>query len=390
MLVSRLPWPLDKGDKLRAYHQARELSREHEVFLCCLSDTSLDPEHIAIVSQAVSKLEVVYLSRSGIYINLVKAFFSRKPFQVAYFFQKKAARKIHSHIQSFNPDHLYCQMVRASEYIKRIHHIPKTIDYMDALSKGYERRIQGSRWLFKLFVRKEFRRLAAYEHLIFDYFDGHCIISAQDRKFIFHPEAGRIAVIPNGIDEAVFSPISRTKEYDLVFTGNMSYPPNVDGAIFLIDEILPLIRSARPDTTLLIAGTSPAAAISKRAGNGIYVSGRIPDMSEAYASANVFIAPMRIGSGLQNKLLEAMSMELPCVSTSLANNALMATPNQQIMVGDTPEELASHCIYLLANKDASVDLARAGRQFVLAKYNWRTSTRLLTDLFSFGSKRSRK
>lgn len=382
MLVSRLPWPLDKGDKLRAFHQARELNREHEVFLCCLSDTALDPEHIALVRKSVSHLEVIYLSRPLIYLNLLKALFSRKPFQVEYFYQKKAAKKISSLIQSFGPDHLYCQMVRTSEYIKHIHHIPKTIDYMDALSKGYERRIQGSSWIMKSFVKMEFRRLAAYEHLIYDYFDGHCIISAQDRRFIYHPDAGRIAVIPNGIDDQAFAPMELEKEYDLVFTGNMSYPPNVDGAIYLIDEVLPRIRASKPAITVLIAGTSPVSALCKRAGNGVFVSGRIPDMRQAYAASRVFIAPMRIGSGLQNKLLEAMSMELPCVSTSLANNALMAIPDRQILVGENAEKLAAHCIYLLDNPEKAGQVAAAGREFVLHNYNWLTATGKLSEIFS--------
>ncbi len=205
MLVSRVPWPLEKGDKLRAYHQLKYLAEEHEVFLCCLSDGPVHPDALEQLKQITPNVEIVSLNKALILWRLLIAPFSSKPFQVNYFFQRRAYNKVSRFIEEFGPDHIYCQLIRTSEYVKNLHHIRKTIDYMDALSSGLMRRAEGAGFLMKYLVKEEAKRLRNYEHLIFDYFDHHTIISEQDQQLIFHPDRNKIVVIPNGIDTVFFA-----------------------------------------------------------------------------------------------------------------------------------------------------------------------------------------
>ncbi|MDG1262688.1 MAG: hypothetical protein P8O05_13080, partial [Flavobacteriales bacterium] len=134
VLVSRIPYPLEKGDKLRAYHQMKDLAKRHEIVLCCLTDKKADLAAIAHLETFCEEVIVVKLNKALQLARLGAALISSRPFQVHYFFQRKALRLIKKTIDRTNPDHIYCQLIRCSEYLKDIYHIPKTLDYMDALS----------------------------------------------------------------------------------------------------------------------------------------------------------------------------------------------------------------------------------------------------------------
>jgi len=381
VVVSRVPYPLEKGDKLRAYHQIKELAKRHEVHLCCLSDEKPDDSAKAHLESIVSSVKIYQLSKFLMYLNLVKALFSNLPFQVCYFYQKKVHRKMAAHLHGIDPDHIYCQLVRTSEYIKNEHNYSKTLDYMDAFSKGMERRIERSGAFKKYFVRSEYYRLKAYENIIFEYFNGKTIITEADRQLIYHPQQQQIAIVPNGVDTQFFEPKESEKPYDLVFVGNMSYAPNVDAAQYLAKELLPILHKTHPNAKVLISGASPAPAVKALANQHVTVTGWVEDIRDAYASGKICIAPMRIGTGLQNKLLEAMSMEIPCLTTELANSALGAETEQHLLVGNTSEKLMEQAIRLLNDASFSQKLAKNGRTFVETRYNWEATVLQLEQVF---------
>jgi len=161
----------------------------------------------------------------------------------------------------------------------------------------------------------------------------------------------------------------------------MGYHPNVDAACWLAEEILPLVQQRRPGARLLVAGTSPAPRVRALASRpGVAVSGWLPDIRTAYAGARVFVAPMRVGTGLQNKLLEAMAMQLPCVTTPLANNALRGAPGRHLLVAEGAPALADALASLLADAEAAAQLAAAGRTFVAETYDWAAATARLENL----------
>lgn len=387
VLVSRVPYPLEKGDKLRAYHQVRELHKRHEVFLCCLSAGPIPEDATAALQQICSHVEIVPLVRWRIFTRLMFATISTRPYQVHYFLQRGARKKVHQLIQDFSPDHIYCQLVRCSEYVKHLYTIPKTLDYMDAMNKGMERLAGRSPWFSAPLWRTEARRLVRYENLIYDYFDAHTIISKQDQQLIYHPRRQRIRVVPNGVDTSFFEPKgSDATIYHVAFTGNMSYPPNVDTAEFLAREVMPIVRKQLPETTLLLAGASPHARVKQLSDEFTTVTGWLDDIRDAYRQATVFAAPMRIGTGLQNKLLEAMSMELPCVTSKLANNALGARHGEHLLVANGAKETAEAIVTLLKDDETRQRLAKAGRGFVVERFSWEASTVLLENLLTEAEK----
>ncbi|HMC98068.1 MAG TPA: glycosyltransferase [Flavobacteriales bacterium] len=372
VLLSRVPYPLEKGDKLRAYHLVSRLARKHEVFLFCLSDTKTDPEHIAHLRKFCKHIEVVRIERWRILVKLITAVFTRLPFQVAYFHQRKAQRRIDAAIEQFEPDHVICQLVRTTEYVRKRYTLPKTLDFMDTLSKGMERRIETAPFHLRPVFRMETRRLIHYENLMFDLFDNSVIISAQDRDYIYHPLRDRMVVIPNGVDTGHFVPQRLDAHYDLLFTGNMNYPPNIDSVLFLVHKVLPIVRRKRPNTSLLVSGVDPSASVRDlaRLDPLISVTGWVRDIRTSYASARIFVAPMQIGTGLQNKLLEAMAMRMPCITSAMANNAVGAPAGDAILIGNSPEEYAELILQLLADPDERDRIAVNGYRFVRERFDW--------------------
>ena len=380
ILLSRIPYPLEKGDKLRAFYHIKYLSKNNEITLFALNDSKVNIEKAFQALQPYCRsINFFDLSKFSILFNVLLAFFNGKPLQSGYFFSSRAKNRINKIISEAKPDHIFCQLVRVAEYVKN-QNIPKTLDYQDVFSKGVERRIQPASFYLKPLLKLEYKRLLKYENKIFDYFDNKTIISEPDRELIPHPEKDKIVIVMNGVDTDFFKPIDRKKEYDIVFTGNMGYPPNVNGVEFLVKQILPIVRRNKPEIKVLIAGANPDRKVIAVKSKNIHVTGWVEDIREYYAKARIFIAPMQIGTGLQNKLLEAMAMKIPCISSHLANNALNAKSGKEIKIGDSAEEYAQHIIYLLDNKDKADEIALNGYNFVLNNYNWEKATEKLEEL----------
>jgi sugar transferase (PEP-CTERM/EpsH1 system associated) len=380
ILTSRFPYPLDKGDKLRAYHQIKELSKNNSICLVSLTEKKIDKAHIMELEKICTEIYVFKLKKWKILINLFVGLFSNKPFQVKYFYQSTIHKKINRIIKDFKPDHIYCQLIRCASYVQHNYHYKKTIDYMDAFSKGIERRINQSGWMKPIF-KAEANRLLKFENLCFEYFDHHTIISEQDRDCIFHEKKENIKVISNGIDANYFKPVKINKSFDLVFVGNLSYAPNIDTALYICNELLPALLTKIPTISILISGANPSRAVTSLQNEHVTVKGWIEDIRTSYASAKIFIAPLRIGTGLQNKLLEAMSMEIPCITSTMVNKALMATDKKDLLIGDTKEEYIELILQLLNNEQLCNSIGKNGRKYIVDNFNWKTSTQQLENTF---------
>lgn len=381
-LTSRFPYPLDKGDKLRSYYFIRYLSKYHDIVLVSLSEEKIPSNYLKHVESIVTSQYVFYLSLFFRVLNVFLFLFTKRPLQLGYFYRFGLKKKIKKIIEKENPSIIFCQLVRVAQYLEDIK-LPKIIDYQDTLSLGMLRRASISPFLNKLFFLVEYRRLKNYERIVFKKFEKHIIISESDREALDIEGKNKIEIVPNGVDFEKFTPKAFSnveKKYTLLFTGNMSYMPNVHCALFIIREVLPLLVDKYPDITLVIAGKSPTRAICDFKSKNVIVTGWVDDIRFYYASANIFIAPLKIGTGLQNKLLEAMAMQMPCITSSLVNLALGAEPGKDLLIGDTPTQIAEHVETLLTNPLMASRLAKNAFDFVTYRYNWDVSINKLRHL----------
>jgi glycosyltransferase involved in cell wall biosynthesis len=193
-------------------------------------------------------------------------------------------------------------------------------------------------------------------------------------------EKNEVVIVGNGVQMEVFAPSNAKKTEDILFAGNMGYPPNVEACVFLANEVMPLVWKTIPNARLMLAGARPSTQVRQLAEDRITVTGWVDDMRDCYAKSTLFVAPMMIGTGLQNKLLEAMAMQLPCVTTTLANNALKAKATSEIIIAETALEFAEAIIHLLQNPERAREIALNGHQFIQNNYSWEAQTKPLFAL----------
>lgn len=375
VVLPRFPFPLDKGDKLRAYHQIVELAKRHEIHLFALSHQGVRDQQLSALSPYCRTITVHRMRPVETCCGLLRALFRKLPLQVGYWTSPRALRAYRRLERRVAPDVVYSQMIRTMEY-RGDTPARRVLDFQDALSLNVGRRMQRSHGLLRLILNYEYKALQRTEQRCLTLFDATTVISPVDRDAL-NPA---VRIVPNGVDTGYFAPANQPAVYTVVFTGNMSYAPNVDAACWLVNDIMPLVWARQPHgIRVLIAGADPKPAVRALASQRVTVSGRLPDIRTAYASARIFVAPMRIGSGMQNKLLEAMAMQLPCVTTSLAATPLGAQPWQHLLVGDTAHELAD-MILLLTVDELHDSIADSGHRFVLENYSWQTAVDRLDSI----------
>ena len=380
IITSRFPFPLDKGDKLRIYHQIKSLSQHHDIHLISLNtERKISNKIINELKKYCKKIHIIRIGTITKLLNVIRSFIKKEPLQVGYFYSKKAHEKIKSIIIQTKPDWCYAQLIRTAKYVRSENN--NIIDYMDAFSKGIERRITKFPLLFQPIINREYKVTKKYESEVFNDFKHHTIITSNDREYINHINRDKIHIIPNGVDTSYFQPKQdKIKKFDVVFVGNMSYPPNIEAAIYLCEQVLPIIEQKYGQCNILIGGTNPHKRIQKLANKNVTISGWVNDIREIYASGKIFAAPMFMGTGLQNKLLEAMAMGIPCVTTKLANKALLAN-KAQIIIADNKLDVANACVKILKNKNLANKLKHEALQLMKEKYDWRAINNNLNLLF---------
>ncbi|HLP50853.1 MAG TPA: glycosyltransferase [Chitinophagales bacterium] len=383
MVLSRVPFPLDKGDKLRAYHMLRYLSKYNEVYLFCISEEPIAFDVKEHLLEYCKEIHVFPISRYASLLKCGLATGSAKPFQTAYFYDAGIHRQIDEHAKRIKPNCAFFQLVRTTEYARNIEGATRVIDYMDAFSTGYARMAARSGIFQKLLFNNESQRLKKYEADVFAWFDKHVIISEQDKELINHPDREKIEVIHNGVDAEYFVPSSNTKKFNLLFHGNMNYLPNVDCASYVADEILPELHKRGTAATFLISGGSPNNEILSLAGRrGITVTGWLDDVRSSYAVSEIFIAPLQMGTGIQNKLLEAMAMGIPCVVSSLAAKALNLQHGHHALIGDTTKDYCDHIETLWNNPELNSQLVKNALAYTRENFRWQDKVEKLQQFIS--------
>ncbi len=371
--LSRFPYPLMKGDKLRAFQQIKHISKNHDVYLVAMGEKS-DTQHFDKLQDYCESIHLIDVSKIRHGWNLLKGHFSKLPYQVAYFSSEKYLDKVKQIIEDQQIDIVYTQLIRVAENIPFGLKTKYHLDYMDAMSSNIERRFHHSKNYQRRFIKSEKERLKEYEKEIATKFDSLSAISEPDAKVLEKISGKKINIVPNGVNEDFlnFENPSNEKKYDIIFTGNMGYHPNIVAAEYLVNNILPNLLEDYGPIKICLAGTNPASEVKKLASENIEVTGFVEDLRPYLANSKLFVAPLFSGSGLQNKLLESMAMGIPSFTTRLANNALGAEDEKHLIVCNDVMNFSKKIIYLLKNKDEADKIGQGGRQYIKDNFSWET------------------
>lgn len=372
VILPRFPYPLEKGDKLRAYNQIRSLSINNDVYLFALSHDRVEGSAMEEMKRYCKEIRVARLSKLRSTLHALRNSLTVRSMQIGYWDDKRARKSYQEFESSVKPDVIYAQMVRTMKYAAQSE-LPKVLDFQDALSMNMERRMLKHKGLRYFALHYEFKMLRSAEFNAGNIFDRLTIISEHDGDAIPRYRGTEIDIIRNGVDFDYFSPMESEKRYDVVFCGNMQYRPNIDASQFLVQEVMPIVWRTHPGARVLLAGATPKITVRQLASSNVTVSGSVDDIRPCYASAKVFVAPMRIGSGLQNKLLEAMSMGIPCVTTPLANASLRAEEGKHLLLGDNANTIAAAIVRLLDDEALRVRLAADASRYVHEHFSWQAA-----------------
>lgn len=369
-ITARFPYPLTKGDKLRAWYQIRDLSATADVHLISLSEHEPSETDFAALAPYCASINNFVLGKGKRYLRILRDLPSNRPFSVSYFFNAAIDRKIARVLNEIKPDLVHCHLIRTAPYARSLPAVGKTIDFMDCFSLGAWRELKASRNRFrKLFLRIEHQRLLRCERETFAAFDQHYIIADSDRAALPVDNPAAVTVVPNGVDFKRFHPKQVTKEFELLFSGHMGYVPNIAAAKFAITAVAPLLPAS---IKLLIAGVGVTPEIERLQSQQIIVQEHFSDIREAFWKSSILLAPMNISIGLQNKILQAMAMKIPVVCTAQANASIHAPVGKAILIASEPEEFKKAILRLLNEPDFYQQVTEQAYDFVHANFDWKT------------------
>jgi sugar transferase (PEP-CTERM/EpsH1 system associated) len=379
-VANRMPYPPYRGDKLKIFNLMGELINKHEIHLLTIAENQQDLDSIQPLLQPLGNGSKIIARIDYIYRPIwVSAFytlmgaFSRKPFQIAFFQSNKFRKKLKNLLDTQQYDAIHVQHIRMAQYFEGIDKTNVILDLPDAFSMYWQRRKDKSRHILqKFFAAVEFKRLYQFEQKMIPQFAKTLVCSTVDQSFLMESTGVRVDLLENGVDVNQFYPRPEIEFVPgrILFTGNMSYAPNIDALHYFIEEIWPIVIQNFPDATFVIAGQKPGNWIQSLASDKITVTGFVQDLAKEYASAHVVISPLRIGAGTQNKVLEALSMNIPVVTTHVGYEGLELPKNAGALLSMDASEFANNILKLLNDIPFRNETGKMGGELIRAKFSW--------------------
>lgn len=386
-LSQRVPYPPNKGDKLRSFNQIKFLSRFHEISLVCLSDNNSDLQHVSALKSYCKSVDIVPLSTFSSRMNALKALFTCSPLTRAYFYSDSLKRIVENKLKSQTFDLIFVYCSSMAQYAEDVTNLPKVIDYVDVDSEKWAQYALHAKFPFRQIYSIEDRRLRRYETLLCDKFQRGFLVSEKEVDDFCHLVTPCHTVVPllNGVDLDMFQP--SVQPYDtrrIVFTGVMDYFANIETVLYFYREIFPFIRKTLPDVKFYVVGSKPVKELIElgKTDPGIIITGYVEAIQPYVQQSAVFVAPMRIARGVQNKILEAMAMGVPVVTSSLGLTGISATVGVEILVDDDPYKFAQQVLKLINDSAWRGEVSRNARKAVEDKYNWSNSLSGLNETLS--------
>lgn len=378
LLVHRIPFPPNKGDKIRSYHLLKFLAARYRVHLGTFVDDADDWQHVPAVEALCASSHFVRLGPLQGRLRSLGALATGGSLSRGFYRDAGMRAWVDRTVAAHGIQRLMMFSSVMAQYAEAHPGTRRVIDFCDVDSDKWRQYAEKKSFPMNLLYRHEAGRLLAYERAIAASFDASLFVSAPEADLFrqLAPEsAARIGFFNNGVDTEYFNPaISHSSpfadgEQALVFTGAMDYWPNVDAVQWFADQVLPLVLAQAPQARFYIVGARPSAAVQALASRpGIVVTGTVPDVRPYLAHAHAAVAPLRIARGIQNKVLEAMAMGRPVVASPQAFEGIQAVRGQDLLVADAPADYAAAVLGLLAAPVPA--LGRAARECVVRHYSW--------------------
>ena len=377
-LSHRIPYPPDKGDKIRSWAWLKHLSSRFRVHLACFVDDPRDFVHREFLSTICETVELVPLSPRWSRLKSLRALAAGAPLSFHYFNDQRmraavASARARPLAMEFAFSSAMAPFIEAPVSGRK-----RIVDFCDADAEKWTQYASSAPPMLAQLYAREGRRLAEAETRIANWADASFAISSEEAD-VFNRRASigsPVKVLPNGVDADFFAPANAAKaqkEIDIVFTGAMDYRANVEGVLSFVRSVWPLVRASRPGVSFAIVGANPVREILALNGeNGVTVTGRVEDVRPWLANAKLVVAPLQVARGVQNKVLEAMAMAKPVVASEEAMTGI-AAPSSAAVTESDPREMADQILALLSDPENRDSIGGAARAFVLRNFSWQAA-----------------
>ena len=378
-LVHRLPYPPDKGDKVRSFHLLKHLLKEHRVFLGTFVDDPDDEAHVDVLRGWCADLHVARLNPARARIASLVGLWRQESLTLGYYRDAGLAHWAEQVMATQGIDAVIVFSSSMAQYAGQRPGVPVLVDFVDVDSAKWTAYADARTWPMSWLYRREGTQLLAYERSVAKRAAQSFFVTGKETALFLSlaPEcSGSVEVMGNGVDADHFAPDAArvspfaAGEIPLVFTGAMDYWPNVDAVTWFSREVVPLLRARWPALRFHIVGRSPLASVQSLAGDAVVVSGTVPDVRPYLQHAAAVVAPLRLARGIQNKVLEAMAMARPVVAAAACAEAIDARPGTDLLVASTAEDYLRELDALLRSPDQSARVGASGRERVIERYGW--------------------
>lgn len=374
-LSHRLPYPPKRGGKIRPFNMIRHLARSHEVTVATLARSDAELAEGRELASYCHELHVGRISTAGGWARFALHGLGPYPATFGYFHSPGLAKTVRRLLRTRDFDAILVHCSSMGPYVARHRGCRKIMDFGDADSEKWLEYARTATFPLSTAFRREGGKVRRYERWLGSMFDACSVNAPRESEILGAYISTPIHVIPNGVDLEYFRP-GRTggESYvarRLVFTGNMSYKPNVEAVRDLVARILPRVRRTCPDVELYIVGMDPTPAVRRLSdGSRVVVTGRVDDVRPFLDAAAVSVAPLRVARGLQNKVLEAMAMRVPVVASPAAFNGINAVADRDLLVADGAEPFAAAIVGVLQDPAGRERLAANGLACVKRNHDW--------------------
>ena len=380
LLVHRLPYPPNKGDKVRSFHLLKHLLQTHRVFLGTFIDDPDDKQHLPTLRALCPDLHVERIQPRRAKVASLRGLLKREPLTLAYYRSSGLQRWV----QGVAARHsLQASVVFSSSMApfaqSLLPAVPMLVDFVDVDSAKWTQYAPDHRWPLSALYRREGRELLAYERRVATQARQSFFVTPNEVALFLSqaPECeGRVQALCNGVDADFFQPTASRaspfapNELPIVFTGAMDYWPNIDGVAWFAQDMLPAVRARWPQARFYIVGRSPSAAVRALSAPDVVVTGTVPDVRPYLQHAAAVVAPLRVARGIQNKILEAMAMAQPVITVNSCADAIGANASQGLLRAETPADFVNTLQALLSGPPANRALGVLARQYVVQGFSW--------------------
>lgn len=389
-----IPYPLNSGKRLRTFNLLKPLAARHDLTFVCRRHEHLEANTATALEAAGIRTEVVadpIPRKQGalFYLALLANLFSRYPYTVTSHYSSSLVHRIGNLCREKSFDLIHCEWTPYAINLQPwLGNLPTLVDAHNIEAMIWRRNFQvESNLAKKAFIFFQWKKMAAFERRFFPKFSRCVAVSSQDAQCIAQwAGEDRVDVVANGVELSYFTrkeplPATAGSNRNLVFTGSLDWRPNVDGLLYFLDHIFPLILSRYPQATLTIVGRNPMPVLQQKVAgmNHVSLTGTVDDVRPYMEAAGVYVVPLRVGGGSRLKILEALAMEMPVVSTTIGAEGLAVTHEEDILLADSPQDFSAAVASLYEDHSKAMALGAAGRRLVADLYQWQALAQRLED-----------